>query len=308
MAILKTNPKIPVEQVISMQTQFDIPAVLDIYKSHQNYQIYDLNPNDDRCLIYFSSHAIYYPNDQETFLERIINGNRFEWQRNILPSVRRAILVRDVWKQWYLQGINGEINTIEKLYQFLKKETAGLKITCIGNSGGGYAATLFGCLLGAERVFNFSGQFYLASLLNTETERIENQLLVKYADVPEISQYYDLTKLLATTKMPVFYLYPAHCQFDIEQAESIQSSLNVYSFAFNRSGHGQTCYPINYLDLWQCSNHKLLNLSRKYQGRMFSSLGFSLEVSGWLKTGKYFWSVITKKIKKLMSLSGSKSH
>jgi hypothetical protein len=82
-------------------------------------------------------------------------------------------------------------------------------------------------------------------------------------------------------------------QWDMAQAESVRSSPNVYPFPFNLANHPHTCYPINYLDLWQLSNQKLINLSQKYQGRMFSPLGFSLQVSNWLKTGKYVWHCIT---------------
>ena len=60
--------------------------------------------------------------------------------------------VRDVYKQWYLKGVNAEIDSIEKLYEFLKAETEGYQIVTVGSSAGGYAAVLFGYLLNATKV------------------------------------------------------------------------------------------------------------------------------------------------------------
>jgi hypothetical protein len=68
----------------------------------------------DICIIYFSSNAIYFPNDRAAFCQKIVKENRFEWKNNILKSARKVIFIRDVLKSWYLKGISSNINLIEK--------------------------------------------------------------------------------------------------------------------------------------------------------------------------------------------------
>ena len=52
------------------------------------------------------------------------------------------IFVRDMWKQWYINGINQKIDSVEKVIEFLRTETENMRVTTVGNSSGGYMATL----------------------------------------------------------------------------------------------------------------------------------------------------------------------
>ena len=63
------------------------------------------------CAIYFSSHGLYYPNTEEAFRQNILKNNRFEWQRNKVPYASKHIFLRDLHKQWYLTGVNAELDT-----------------------------------------------------------------------------------------------------------------------------------------------------------------------------------------------------
>jgi len=85
----------PVNQI---NTQFDIPEMMDGYTNNRNYEIIDFNNDDDRCIIYFSGNGLSYPNDSETFHKKIIENNRFEWKRNIPLFVKRVIFLRDITK------------------------------------------------------------------------------------------------------------------------------------------------------------------------------------------------------------------
>ena len=74
------------------------------------------------CAIYFSSNFIYYPNNEASFCAAIFDKNRFEWWNLRHPKACKHIFIRDVYKQWYLHGINVELDSIEKLSDFLKEE------------------------------------------------------------------------------------------------------------------------------------------------------------------------------------------
>ena len=128
---------------------------------------------DKYCAVYFSSNNIYYPNTKYEFQKQILNKNRFEWYGARIQKASKHIFIRDNKKQWYLEGINNNFNSIEKLEAFLIKETKGYKTIMLGSSAGGYAAVLFGSLLKSEYILSFNGQFKLNDLLKSSNESID---------------------------------------------------------------------------------------------------------------------------------------
>jgi hypothetical protein len=263
-------------------TRVDIPEVADVYLRHQNYEIIDYNEHDDRCFVYFSSHGLYYPNDSETFRRLILVANRFEWKKNLVPSARRVILLRDVQRHFYLEGINGSINSIDKLVDFLRLQTQGLRVICVGSSAGAYAAALVGTLLNASHVFSFSGYFSL-----WEPLRSDHPSLSKYEEDVEYNRYFSIVELMRSSRTPVFYFYPALCAIDAEQSRLVEDLANVYEFKFRSDRHGVECYPVTYVDLFGRSLEELTRLHRRYKGSVISPLRFSVGVSGVLKSLKY---------------------
>ena len=55
----------------------------------------------------------------------IVEKNFFEWYNLRIEKAYKHIFVRDVFKQWYLSGINQSIDSPERLIEFLKNETDG---------------------------------------------------------------------------------------------------------------------------------------------------------------------------------------
>lgn len=279
-------------------SQFDIPGIYEFHAQQRNYEIYDFEEeDDDRCFIYFTSNAVYSPNTREAFDKRLVQGDRYDWKKNIVRPSKKAIFLRDVLKTWYIEGINSEINSIEKIADFLSEETRGLKLTFIGSSAGGYAATLFGCLLQGERIFNFSGQMSLHKHIEPENIRAEHPLLVKYENRAEVNRFYSLKPYIQNCSTPIFYFYPALCDLDIPQAEEVAGLGSVYRFAFNTQSHSKTCYNINFLDLFNKDNKELIDLHDKYRNKLINSFDFSLKVSGYRKTLSYALEKIRKEAK-----------
>jgi hypothetical protein len=258
-----------------LATQFDIKGLWKTYSSQNNYEVLDLNPNDNRCIIYFSSNGLYYPNTDDVFQEIVVEKNRFEWKKNVPNSVGRAVFLRDVTKQWYIDGVNQKINTIDKLCDFLREITRGFQVICVGNSAGGYAAALVGSLIGASYVFDFSGQFSLDIVLDDESTQNENPTLEKYADNPIYRKYYSISEIVQGGGVPIFYFYPAKCHYDICQSDFVEKIPNVYHFRFNKKEHGQTCYFINLIDLLNLSTSDLLGLHAKFGNSMITPFCFS---------------------------------
>lgn len=219
--------------------QIDSEIVQSVYNKLPNYKIvYDDSCSENRCAIYFSSNNIYYPNTEEIFRKRIVEKDFFEWYHTRVKA-RKHIFVRDVFKQWYIDGINTEIDSPEKLLTWLKQEAGGQDVITIGSSAGGYAAILYGSLLGASKVFAFNAQFSLWHLVNSSSYK-NNPLLNKYKATGR-SRLYLLKEYLNNTTN-YFYFCSLKNKEDIEQYRILFSShfqlSNLYCLKFYTSHHG----------------------------------------------------------------------
>ena len=272
---------------VQPKTQFDIPEVSQVYCTHKNYEVIDLNTQSNLCIIYFSSNGLYFPNTSQAFTEIILKNNRYEWKKNILKSAQKVIFVRDIKKQWYFEGINAEFDSIEKLSKLLKLESQGLNVICVGNSAGGYAASLVGSLIGASHVFSFSGQFTLLHQLNGELKKAMNPSLVKFEKNEDYKKYYLLTNLIKGSKIKIFYFYPNKSDKDIMQSKLVRSLPNIYVFAFDSDIHSETCYKVNFVDLFNMNLEALIKLNCLFKDKTINPYDFSVEVSGYIKTFKY---------------------
>ena len=85
----------------------------------------------------------------------------FEFFRATSGIPVKRLYVRDLEQAWYHRGLPGSGGTIDELAQTLGKlvEDNGVKrLVTAGNSAGGYAALLFGTLLGADAALSFAPQ------------------------------------------------------------------------------------------------------------------------------------------------------
>lgn len=159
--------------------QINSEIVRSVYINQQNYKIeYNNSCKKNICAIYFSSNDIYYPNNEEIFRKRIVEKNFFEWY-NTRINARKHIFLRDIFKQWYLEGINAELDSPEKIFEWLKRETEGYEVVTVGSSAGGYSAVLYGSLLKAQKVIAFNAQFSLKAIADESGEKC-NPLVYKY--------------------------------------------------------------------------------------------------------------------------------
>lgn len=271
-----------------IRNQLDIPGIREVYQNAQNFEVVtnSLSESND-CYVFFSSHNIYFPNTYEEFRRKIILGNRFEWKRHSPREFAKIVFLRDVQKQWYLEGINSRINSIEALAAFLKQETQGLKVTCAGSSAGGYAATLLGTLLQAERIFNFCGQFSLWPSLEMVQRKL-NPILVRHESDPKFNRYFDIVDLISSTTSPIFYFYAGRCISDVHQAQLVKNISHVRNLAFDSATHGRTTLTLSLKDLFDLSNDDLIDLHDKYRNKMIKPIVFSLQLSGLGSTVSYF--------------------
>lgn len=285
--------------------QVDSAIVQRAYSELQNYLIEcaEIEPEEDKyCIIYFSSNDIYYPNNEATFTTQILNKNRFEWFNCRINKGSKHIFLRDIFKQWYLKGINRDINSIEKLLEFLKKETAGYRVITLGSSSGGYAAVLFGSALNAELVYTFNGQFMLSDLLSSSSKKKSSELLdpVIYREQhnPPINQYYSLRPYIKNPER-IHYFYSLHSAWDMDQFAHI-SDMSLQFIPFKTSHHG---VPFLKTNLPKVLNQPTAKL-QKYKGKINYPLLFSIRIDGLIQTIKnlvsILWDFAKRKISRLL--------
>jgi pimeloyl-ACP methyl ester carboxylesterase len=113
----------------------------------------------------------------------------------------KRLFVRDLRQAWYHRGIPGHGSTIEGVGESLGQLVAshGIeRLVVVGNSAGGYAAMLFGTLLGADTVLCFAPQTVLELniLGDMGDHRWDGQLEELVADGGLDSRWTDLRSAL----------------------------------------------------------------------------------------------------------------
>lgn len=258
--------------------QTDSETVRRVYETNSNYLIeYSKGGDTNTCAIYFSSNDIYYPNSEEIFTKRIVNKNFYEWYHTRINRASKHIFIRDVFKQWYLGGININIDSPEKLAAFLKQETQGYtKVITLGSSAGGYAAILYGSLIGAQTVLAFNPQFEIASLLKRSAEAID-PLVFRLRN--EKKAYYDIVPFI-NEKTEIYYFYSNHSPWDQEQHKYVKPMHNLHRIPFQSGHHG---IPFLKAALPIVVNANVKDL-RKWEKRLHNPIIFTIKRIGLCKT------------------------
>ena len=198
--------------------QIDSEIVRSVYINQPNYKIeYNNSCKANICAIYFSSNDIYYPNNEDIFQKRIVEKNFFEWY-NTRINARKHIFIRDIFKQWYLEGINAELDSPEKIFEWLKGETKGYEVVTVGSSAGGYSAVLYGSLLKAQKVIAFNAQFSLKAIADESGEKC-NPLVYKYKN-NDRSKYFELKDKLSDS-VNYFYFLSVGSEQDMLQSTKL---------------------------------------------------------------------------------------
>lgn len=107
------------------------------YDTLPNYRI-DYDSSDKGCVaIYISSNGIFYPDTVECFNKTIFDKDRYEFTKLKIKRADKHIFIRDIYKHWYVDGLNRTIDSVDKIVDWLMVEVADFKeIVVVGISGG----------------------------------------------------------------------------------------------------------------------------------------------------------------------------
>ncbi|WP_251207780.1 hypothetical protein [Acetatifactor aquisgranensis] len=244
----------------------------------QNYKVITTCSQSGNAILFFSGNGLYFPDETETFYDTICKKDRYEWE-NVAksPLIQRCfskiIFIRDIYKQWYVKGINHKVNSVTKLIELMRHLTQGEHIVTCGNSAGGYMAVLVGKEIGAERIFSFSGQFSCWNRIN------EEPMLQLYKRDSDYNKWYGTEHLLKKSG-GVFYFYPAYCKQDEEQIVLAKDAVEegIYPFAFDGDVHGVTVAAECYKYILTMDNGRLIDLSEKYKSQVIQKDDFFFDV------------------------------
>lgn len=137
---------------------------------------------------------------------------------NVLNGLEATtrIFVRDFRQAWYnlgVQGVSDDVpETVEHLRTILSEHDAG-RVIFTGCSAGGYAALLFGSLLGVDEIHAFSPQTFLSRRLRLwyRDPRWRRPLHEMRRDAGSRALYLDLREMLAATarghEHPIVHVY-----------------------------------------------------------------------------------------------------
>lgn len=121
----------------------------------------------------------------------------FEFVRTLEKFDVNTVFLRDFGQAWYHKGLQGYGDSIDELLPRLREVIDNAqpnKVVALGNSSGGYAALLFGSLLGVEHVIAFAPQtsIGLGFRLKVREHRWPLQILRTYRHPKRRADYFDL--------------------------------------------------------------------------------------------------------------------
>lgn len=212
-------------------------------------------------------------------------------EKNKIQRAQKHIFVRDVFKQWYVKGINKKLNSTEKLLNFLQEHTKNKKIITIGSSAGAYAAVLYGALLNAKIVFALAPQFNL----NTHVSKYDR--FINNADM-ETKKYFNLLPYIKKSQANIFYFYGVKSKNDLKQSKYVKNCRNIFHFKFNIDVHGPPMYIFDLTKLINLDKKELLKLFLANKKKMINRSLFSIQLNGLLKFLQYYFIIIKKFIYK----------
>jgi len=160
------------------------------------------------------------------------------------------ILLRDSTHLLYFRGCPPDAPGFHVLLERLKSEIARLspeRITCAGTSSGGFAALLFGYLLGADRVHAFAPTIYGSvwlTLLHRDWHQLRNSvspnhLMRELLIPPSLWKYRDLPRLLRTWNGKTDFTIHlcAHHKHDMKRTKAFEGLPHVEIVTHECSTH-----------------------------------------------------------------------
>lgn len=262
-----------------------------IYTDQTNFCIEYTGTQRGCVAVYLTSNNLFYPHNEEMFRKAVIEKNRFEWTRLKIKRAQKHIFLRDIYKQWYGIGINKELDSIDKVVEWLKDEVKGYSsIICIGSSGGGYFASIIGSKLQADLVLNFNGQWDIHDSIEDNGIIISPVLKKMLAEKHPGIKYFNIVREEFDYSR-IFYFVSSKSPVDIRQLELASSFKNIHIIRFSNSHHG--------IPFLKCTLSRVINMTYEelceLENHEHLPVLFDIKLIGLTKTAGFLLKLIKKK-------------
>lgn len=164
----------------------------------------------------------------------------FEFRHTVAGVRTNQVFLRDPSGLWYLAGIPGAGSSADDVASYLRAECArrgAKRVVTVGNSAGGYAAILFGLLIGANEVHAFSPK---TRLLEPSDFHSPARLKFLLDHTGREHPYLDLKRLLeehSDGPTTVHIHYPNGDTVDATQARRVAGIANVRIWRYRWRTH-----------------------------------------------------------------------
>lgn len=235
--------------------------------AENNFRIELTETKNKKALIFFTGNGLYaQKNRRASFLERILEYDRYEWwdighSSKVTAAYEKIIFMRDIYAQYYLRGVNKNYNTQQKMAELLRKETEGYDITLCGSSAGAFAAAVMAEAIGAKRIYGISGCYDLKLIYGM------GPILDAEIRNPNTECVLNACEQLKRSGVRIYNVYAGCCQTDIVQTEAI-ADCNVLHFPFDSENHAKTMRGICYPTFLTLSDERLQELAERYEGKL----------------------------------------
>jgi hypothetical protein len=168
----------------------------------------------------------------------------FEFFRTLASLGNDVLFIRDPKQGWYQRPIPGLGNRASEIAENIMALTGTLfpnkKIIAVGNSMGGYAALMFGCLCGFEKVLAFCPQTFISPELRFKHGDCRWQDQVSAIENQEIG---DLKDLLNHSESLETHIYVGKDQpLDLLHAQRLAGVKNLNVHLIDNCGHNVSQY------------------------------------------------------------------
>ena len=152
------------------------------------------------------------------------------------------LFFRDMHQAWYHRGLPGVGECIGDIASFIRDEITSVgarRVAVFGNSMGGYAALLFGALVGAHEVHVFAPQTFLSpmSLIRHADFRWKRDIWRVYLSADR-REHLDLRNAMRDAKQTEFHIHFSSVnRLDAVHAHHLAGSANVHLHDHPEGGH-----------------------------------------------------------------------
>jgi len=172
-----------------------------------------------------------------------VGNRRFHFLDVSQYATYNRIFVRDVFDVWYHKGLVGETGNIEETTDLLREmitRRGFRKVTFVGTSAGGFAAILFGALLGIDVVHAFSPRTFLGIRLRLRHRDFRShRSLMRLYSLPKPNRVLDLKPILVESdgRTRYFLHFCLESRLDRIHAFHLEQNDRINLFPYPCGGH-----------------------------------------------------------------------